>query len=118
MKRLVVLVVAAAFVCLALSGVALAATPQSIYDDYAADHDLDGTYTTADLQAYLGDSFLHQYGNQAIVAALDAVVAGILSAPGHQEFPFTGAQSALVALVAVGLVGTGVGIRAVSRSRT
>jgi hypothetical protein len=117
MKRAVILALAVVFVVLALSSVALAATPQDIYNDYNAHHQLQGTYTTAELQAYLGDATLHQYGNQAILTALDGIVNNMVNTGAHTQFPFTGAQITLVALIAFLLVGAGVGIRRVSRTR-
>ena len=116
MKRVVILALAVVFVVLALSSVAQAATPQDIYKDYAADHKLDGTYTTAELQAVLGDAWLAQYGDPTILNALDGIVNDML-AEGHGQFPFTGAPLALVALITIGLVGAGVGIRRIGRSR-
>jgi len=110
---------------LALSGVALAASPQDIYDDYAQDQKLDGTYTEAELQAYLGDAGVRQYGSASVLAALDAVVKGLLSS-GDDEgaddgdrdtFPFTGVEVLLMALGGTALVGGGAAIRRLTRKR-
>jgi hypothetical protein len=116
-KRAFFLLATLAVLVLALGGVALAATPQEIYNDYAADGKLDGTYTDAELRAYLADSLLDQYGNPAILTALDGLVNAKLS-EGHGEFPFTGAQIALMAFAAMALIGGGVGLRRLARSRT
>ncbi len=116
MKRAVFVLVTAAFLVLALSGVALAATPQDIYNDYLDNGVLDGTYTDAELQAYLSDATLHQYGDPATLTALDAVVQGILSED-RDEFPFTGAQWALIAFAGMALIGGGAGLRHLVRSR-
>jgi hypothetical protein len=122
-KKAVFVVTTVVILVLALSSVALAATPQDIYYDYAADQKLDGTYTNAELQAYLADPWVDQYGDPAIVAVLDTVVAGLMVGPtggdddGRGEFPFTGAQLALLALAAVALVGGGVGLSRLARSR-
>jgi hypothetical protein len=119
MKKAILLVVAVVTLVLALSGVALAASPQDIYNDYAADLKLDGTYTREELLAYLGDATLDQYGDPAILTALDGVARGILDAGqgGRDNFPFTGAQVALMALAVLALLGGGAGLRLLSRSR-
>jgi hypothetical protein len=115
MKKVVVLAVATVFLVLALAGVALAATAQDIYNDFADNGKLEGDYTTAELNAYLGDATLHQYGDQAKLAELDAVVHGIVG--GREQFPFTGAQIALMAIAACALIGGGIGLRRLRRSR-
>lgn len=116
MKRAVLFLVAAAFLVLAFSSVALAATPQDIYDDYAADGSLDGTYTEDELRAYLADSTLDQYYPIALLTDLDALVKTKLE-EGHGEFPFTGAQTALMALGVLALLAGGVGLRKLTRSK-
>lgn len=116
MKKALLLIVIVAVLVFAFTGVALAATPQDIYNDYAADQKLDGTYTDAELQAYLGDAWLDQYGDQVVLAALDGVVNGMLT-EGHGEFPFTGAQIALMVMAAMALIAGGFGLRRVARSR-
>ena len=115
MKKVILVAVAALFLVFALSGVAIAQTPQEIYDDYAADRDLDGSYTDAQLQAYLDNALVHQYGDPAILTALDSAVRGILS--GRSSFPFTGFQLALLAGVCAVLVGAGIGIHKLARPR-
>jgi hypothetical protein len=121
MKRAVILVIAVVFLVLGLSAVALAATPQDIYNDYADNQTLDGTYTTAELQAYLADPWVDQYGDPTVVTVLDGIVAGLVSNPsdddGRGEFPFTGVELTLMALAALALVGGGVGLTRLSRSR-
>jgi hypothetical protein len=69
-------IVAAALLVFGLSGVALASANYfpPIYNDYAADRDLDGTYTRAELKAYLIDPEVDQYGDPVVVAELDALV--------------------------------------------
>jgi hypothetical protein len=118
MKRAVLLAIAVVLVVLAWGGAALAASPQDIYDDYAADQKLDGTYSDAELQAFLDSAVNLQYADQTIIASLKTVIAGILNddqADDTQEsdrgtFPFTGAQLLLVAVFAVGLIAGGVGL--------
>ena len=116
MRKAVLLVVAVVFLVLALSGVALAASPQEIYDDYAADGKLDGKYTDEELEAYLDDALIDKYGDPAIVAELDTLVTSMLG-DDHEEFPFTGSQLFLIALVALAFIGGGVGLRRLARSR-
>ena len=118
MKRVMLVGLAALFLVLALSGAAFAQTPQEIYDDYAADRDLDGTYTDAQLQAYLDNALVHQYGDPAILTALDTAVRGILGGGDRGVFPFTGAQVALLAIGAAVLIGGGIGIRRLARHRS
>jgi len=113
MKRAVALLVIAVVLVLTLSGAVLAATPQDIYDDYAADQKIDGTYTEAEWRAWLDNAYMHQYGHQPWVTALDNLARGVLE--DRDEFPFTGAQLALMALGALALIGGGVGLRRLVR---
>ncbi|GAB4260509.1 MAG: hypothetical protein Kow00122_17610 [Thermoleophilia bacterium] len=78
LTRFGLVVVAALVIVLAVSAVALAATPQDIYNDYAADGDLDGTYTAAELEAYLNDATLHQYGLPSVLQPLDNLATAVL----------------------------------------
>ena len=125
MRKAVLLVATMVVLVLALSGVALAASPQDIYDDYAQDQKLDGTYTEAELQAYLGDAGVRQYGSASVLAALDAVVKGLLSSGDDEgaddgdrdSFPFTGVEVLLMALGGTALVGGGAAIRRLTRKR-
>ena len=117
MKKTLLVIAFAAFLVLALTSVALAATPQDIYNDYAADQKLDGTYTEAEFRAYLADATLDEYGDQALLTVLDNLVKTKLGEGEHEEFPFTGAQIALIAIVVGGLIAGGVGLRRVARSR-
>lgn len=117
MGRVLLVFAVALVLVLALSGVALAAaTPQDIYDDYYADGDLDGNYTRAELQAYLNSDLLDQYHDPYTLGQLDAVVTRILQ-DDPDEFPMTGAQIALIGIGALALVGVGLGLRKVARSR-
>jgi hypothetical protein len=116
MGKILLVIVTAVVLVLGISGVALAATPWEIYQDYAADGDLDGNYTDAELQAYLNDPLVDQYGVPSIVAELDALVTRLLT-DDQDEFPMTGAQLALIGIGALALVGVGLGLRRLSRSR-
>jgi hypothetical protein len=106
-SRLALMMVVAVLLALLAAGTASAATPQEIYDDFAADLDLDGTYTQAELEAVLTDPTIAQYGDPDIIDKLkDLISRGDAS---RDVFPFTGAQMLLilgggVALVALGLV--------------
>jgi len=112
MKRVALFSLLVLVLVLALAGVAQAATPQDIYDDYAADGDLDGDYTDAELEAYLNDATIHQYGRPDIISELDTLVRKLLT---RDEFPFTGFQMLLAGAVAVVLVGGGAALRLRSR---
>ena len=117
MKKVILLVVAVMAAFVTLSGVAFAASPQDIYNDYSADGKLDGHYTDAELRAYLADATLDQYGDPTVLTALDGIAQDMLNGGGRPSFPFTGAQVAVLAIVGVALVGGGVGLRRLSRSR-
>ena len=116
MGKVVLAVVATVILVLGISGVALAATPQDIYNDYADNGVLDGTYTDEELQAYLNDPLIDQYGDPDTVSELDALVTRMLEND-EDEFPMTGAQLALIGVGALALVGVGVGLRRLARSK-
>ncbi len=92
---------------------ALAATPQDIYDDYADNLKLDGTYTPEELKAYLNDPVIHQYGKPDITEPLDSLIRQQLK--DRPTFPFTGFQILLVSAGAVALIVIGVLLRRQSR---
>lgn len=111
------MVIVTAVLFLGLSGSAFAATPQDIYDDYNDNGKLDGTYTDAELRAYLNNATLHQYPPDATkIKSLDALVRGLLAS--RDQFPFTGSEIALVAAGVVALLGIGLGLRRVSRAHS
>jgi hypothetical protein len=114
MKKVFLLAAAVVLLFFALTGVVLAATPQDIYNDYAQDHQLNGTYTDAELQAYLNDAAIHQYGDPTVVANLDQLVKSMLD---RNEFPFTGAQLAVIAVIAAALIVIGFVLRRMTRKR-
>jgi hypothetical protein len=116
MKRVIIFSIVAAVLVMAFSGVALAGTaPQDIYNDYADNGQLDGTYTDAELQAYLDDATVHQYGDEATLGELDALVTSMLTTESRSEFPFTGMEMGLMLIGALVLVGAGVVLRKASR---
>lgn len=111
MKRVLIFLLIGLILVLALGGVALAASsPQDIYDDWAADGDLDGQYTNAELEAYLNDPTVHMYGKPSVLVPLDSHVSSLLT-PGRSTFPWTGAQIAAMVAAAVLLIGLGVLLR-------
>lgn len=111
MKRVTLLILLVAVFALVLGGVALAATPQDIYNDYLDNGRLDGNYTDEELEAYLRDPTLHQYPND-IVDELDKLVRELL----RDKYPWTGFPLLFAGLAAVALVGGGTALRLRSRS--
>jgi len=85
---------------LASTASALAATPEDIYNDYADNGRLDGTYTDVELQAYLDDALIHQYGDDSILDPLDRLVKDMLSGT-RSTFPFTGSVLAIAAALSL-----------------
>lgn len=115
MRRVLLVVTLTAVIFVALSGVALAATPQQIYNDYVDNGKLDGTYTDAELRAYLNSAYVHQYGDVTKTIELDTLVKRILAS--RDRFPFTGFEIALMAVGVLVLAGAGVGLRQLARKR-
>lgn len=115
MKRVLMILALAAVLFVALSGVALAATPQQIYNDYIDNGRLDGTYSDAELKAYLNSAYVHQYGDLTKTIELDTLVKRILAA--RDRFPFTGMEIALMAVGVLVLAGAGVGLRRLARKK-
>jgi hypothetical protein len=114
MKKAFLLVGVAVLLFFALTGVVLAATPQDIYNDYAQHHQLTAKYTDAELQAYLDDATIHQYGEPSVIAGLDQLVKSVLN---RSEFPATGAKLGLIAVIAVVLIAGGFVLRRLTRKR-
>jgi hypothetical protein len=111
MKKSAIIALLAVAFCLLWVAVAYAATPQDIYNDYVANGKLTGTYTEAELQAYLNDATVHQYGDPGRITGLDTLVRKSLTTEQRQTFPFTGAQMLAVALGGLALVSGGVALR-------
>jgi hypothetical protein len=105
MKRVALISLLVVVIVLTMAGIAQAATPQDIYNDWAADGKLDGHYTDDELRAYLNDATIHQYG---ITNDLDIIVRKLLT---REEFPFTGFEMLLAGVAVVVLVGGGVALR-------
>lgn len=124
MKRAHILISVAVAVMLVFgvfSGVALAATStDAIILDYQTNGKLTGTYTVAELEAYLNDAAAHQYLGAEEAAALDALVRAqiaALTATTSQErhaFPFTGTELFAGLGAALVLIGAGFGLRRVA----
>ncbi len=111
-KKIVLTVALALMVVMALGGVALAATPQDIYNDFADNGKLDSTYTKAELEAYLADATVHQYGDPYNLGVLDTLAKQMTASSGvTTTFPFTGLEIALIAFGAVALLGGGLVLR-------
>jgi len=115
MKRVALLFTAILVVTLLVTSAAFAATPQDIYDDYATDSQLNGTYTPDELQAYLNDATVHQYGDPNVLTPLDKLVVELLR--GRQTFPFTGFQLLVALAVVVVLIGGGFALRRLARPK-
>ena len=79
MRRVLLLLLLAAALTLAVAAVALAATPQDVYNDYLQHGALTGNYSASDLQGYLGDAGVRQYGNAATLAGADAAARSALA---------------------------------------
>jgi hypothetical protein len=112
-KRLVLLVLGAMVITLLVTTVAMAATPQDIYNDFADNGKLDGTYTQAELRAFLNDAYFKAYPPHNI-DTLNQIVTEMLTE--RETFPFTGFQLMIAGIVAVVLVGGGLALRRFARS--
>ena len=112
----------------------MAASPQDVYNDYADNAKLDGTYTAAELDAYLNDATVEQYGSAGVLTPLDTLVTKVLAymdagddfatalakalgtgTDGRGEFPFTGMELIVIGLGAALLIGGGLTLRRVAR---
>lgn len=112
LKKLLILILGVLAITLLMTTVALAASPQDIFNDYADNGKLDQSYTDAELRAYLNDATLHMYENPTTINRLDNVVNSLLT---RETFPFTGFQLMIAGIVAVVLVGGGVALRRFAR---
>ncbi len=113
-KKLALLALGVVVIALLLAPVALAAahTSQDIYDDFINHNGkLTGTYTKAELKAFLNDATFHQY-HPTRIDQLDDTINQLLN---RSTFPFTGFQMLIAGIVAVALVGGGFALRRVSR---
>jgi hypothetical protein len=111
MKKFLLILVAGVILALLMTGIALAATPQDIYNDWLQHGTLTGRYTSAKLEAYLNDPTLHGYGDSSILVPLDSYVNNLLKGGGRTVFPWTGAQIAAMVAAAALLITLGVLLR-------
>lgn len=116
--RAVVTTALAVLLLVLLAGVAWAATPEEIYNDFAEDGVLDGDYTAAEIDAVFSDPVILQYGDQAVLDELRRVLSE--EDPVVDErgvFPFTGAELLLILFGGVALVAVGILVRRGAGSR-
>ncbi|MGH2995967.1 MAG: hypothetical protein ACRDM9_06605 [Gaiellaceae bacterium] len=107
------------------SSTALAAGPQTVYNDFADNGRLDRAYSSDDLRATLSNATIQGYGKPAVVKPMNAEIQRQLGAQGRlgatQQrgvLPFTGLDLALLVVGGVLLLLLGGGLRRFSRSRT
>jgi hypothetical protein len=117
MKKVLIVLFAGLVLTLTISGVALAASPQDIYDDWVAHGTLTQTYTTQELQAYLNDPVVHGYGDTSVLVPLDSYVNSLINKGGRSTFPWTGAQIAAMIAAAALLITLGVVLRRSGRRK-
>lgn len=111
-KRVAAVSVLVVLFLVLLAGVAWAATPEEIYNDFAEDGDLDGDYTVAEIEAVFTDPVILQYGDQAVLDELRRVLSEEDEVvEGRGVFPFTGAELLLILFGGVGLVAVGLLVR-------
>jgi hypothetical protein len=108
---------ACAAATLAASPVALGATPQRIYRDYADNGRLDHTYTKADLQRALRDAALQGYPKVGVQGAVEQAL-GAQAVKTKGGLPFTGLDLALMAAGGGLLLVAGTGLRKLGRSKS
>jgi hypothetical protein len=111
-QRSLILLVGATLLVLSMVALALAATPTDVYNDFAADGDLDGNYTQAELNAVLTDATLAQYGDSGVLDDLKKKIRGETV---RSDFPFTGFELGLAVLGGIVLVGGGIALRRAGR---
>ena len=132
--RMISGVTAAAAAALLTAPVALAATPNQIYQDAATHGKLTHHYSAAQLQAALKDATIQGYGHKVvkvviqkgavkrIVTGPSGAVAGAQQSLGatkaRSTLPFTGAQLWLFALVGIALVAGGALLKTTARQKS
>jgi hypothetical protein len=116
-----VLAVAALFAAPA----ALAATPEQIYDDFAADGKLDGNYEIAELQATLQSPIVQGYPGVTVVTRLRPAIQRQVAAQRQPleeavergGLPFTGLDLALLTAGALFLLAFGFSLRRLAKAK-
>jgi hypothetical protein len=104
-KRVALVLLGALAITLMCTTVALAWTPGQIYDDFVAHGKLTHDYTEAELDAYLHDSSLAQYGSTDVKKELDTLVKDLLE---RGQYPHTGTQMAIAGVVVLVLLVGGI----------
>lgn len=114
-RRLVILIIGILAITLLMTSVALAATPEEIYNDFVAHNgQLAGSYSQEDLAAFLNYAPFLAYPPVNYGSYSD-VVRSMLNEE-RDTFPFTGFQLMIAGIVAVVLVGGGIALRRFARS--
>jgi hypothetical protein len=120
-RGIAVLAVAALFAVPA----GMAATPEQIYDDFAADGALDRSYEIADLQATLQNPITQGYPDRTVVTELRPAIERQIAAqrqPLEQAverggLPFTGLDLALLTAGGLFLLAFGFSLRRLSKAK-
>jgi hypothetical protein len=121
LRGVTVLAVAALFAAPA----ALAATPEQIYDDFAADGSLDGSYEIADLQATLQSPIVQGYPDDTVVTQLRPTIQRRVAAQRQPleeavergGLPFTGLDLALLTAGGMFLLAFGASLRRLAKAK-
>lgn len=120
-RGVTVLAVAALFVAPA----ALAASPEQIYSDFAADRELDGNYTIADLKAALQNPIVQGYPQPTVSTELRPTIRRQIAAQEQPleavrergGLPFTGLDLALLTAGGLFLLAFGVSLRRLVKAK-
>jgi hypothetical protein len=104
---------------------ALAATPEQIYDDFAADGRLDGSYEIAELQATLQSPIVQGYPDRTVVTQLRPAIQRQVAAQRQPleetvergGLPFTGLDLALLTAGGLFLLAFGVSLRRLAKAK-
>ena len=96
----------------------LAATPKTIYNDYAAHGKLTKAYSRADLQRALRSTVVQGYGHGHKPGFKPHVIVVVTPPVQHGGLPFTGMDLGLMSFGAVLLLGFGAALRRFARSRS
>jgi hypothetical protein len=116
-RRVFVLgVLACAVGMFAVAPVAVAATPQQIYKDYADNGKLDQQYSKADLQRALKSAALQGYPRVGVQGAVQQAL-GAQAVKTHGGLPFTGLDLTLLAAGGAILLAAGGLLRKFGKAR-
>jgi hypothetical protein len=104
---------------------ALAATPEQIYEDFAADGRLDGNYEIADLQATLQSPIVQGYPDRTVVTQLRPTIQRRVAAQRQPlgeavergGLPFTGLDLALLTAGGMFLLAFGASLRRLAKAK-